>query len=189
MKIYTKTGDAGETGLYGGERIAKDALRVQAYGAVDELNASLGVVRSQLGDLEMDNHLEAIQNTLFAVGADLATLMNSKYREQLKPITEMDVKALEGLIDHYDEQLSDLKNFILPGGDPAASALHLARTVTRRAERDVLSLEREEEINTQVKIYLNRLSDLLFVMARVVNMRMGVSEHKMHVKPRERKLS
>lgn len=187
MKIYTKTGDAGETGLYGGERVAKDTPRVQAYGSVDELNASLGLLRSQLGDAQLDKHLESIQNALFDVGADLATPEGSAYRKNITPIDDEDVAHLEGLIDSFEEELEPLKAFILPGGDPAAAAAHVARTVTRRAERDVITLAASESVNVALRTYLNRLSDLLFVMARLINMRKGVSETRWLVRGRERK--
>jgi cob(I)alamin adenosyltransferase len=186
MKIYTKTGDEGTTALYGGERVAKDALRVQAYGSVDEANAAIGMVRSHLDNLELDEALEKIQNTLFDVGADLATPNDSKYQHNITAIDELDAQQLEKLIDKYEEALQPLKNFILPGGHPAAAALHLARTVTRRAERDITTLAAKEGVNPKVSVYLNRLSDLLFVFARVVNMNNGVSEVRWHVKRRER---
>lgn len=188
MKIYTKTGDKGETALYGGERVPKNHARVQAYGAVDELNAALGVARGQMGDSRLDAHLENIQNALFDVGADLATPNDSKYRAKVAAIDVEDIAVLEALIDKFDEELGELKNFILPGGDAAAAALHVARTITRRAERDVVTLSEHEAVNEHVGVYLNRLSDLLFTMARVTNMRMGVRETKWHVKGRERKL-
>lgn len=187
MKIYTKTGDKGETGLYGGERVAKDSLRVAAYGTVDEANSAIGVARSHLTDEELDKDLAHIQNALFDVGADLATPNDSKYRKNVSPIDEQDIGILENLIDHYDN--TPLTNFILPGGHPSSAALHLARTITRRAEREVTTLKREETINEQVAVYLNRLSDLLFVMARAVNDRAGVSEVKWHVKGRSRDYS
>ena len=186
MKIYTKTGDEGTTGLYGGERVAKDDLRVAAYGAVDEANAVLGVARSFFADVSVSEDLGNIQNALFDVGADLATPQDSSYRKQIVPIDEEDVKGLEDLIDKYEAELEPLKNFILPGGHEEAAALHLARTVVRRAEREVVTLGRSESLNPQVAIYLNRLSDLLFVMARIVNMRTGVSETRWHVKGRKR---
>ena len=187
MKIYTKTGDAGETGLYGGERVSKNAPRVQAYGAVDELNASLGLLRAQLGDAELDEVLETIQNTLFDVGADLATPEDSTYRRNITPIDAEDVAHLENLIDRFETELEPLKAFILPGGDVAAASAHLARTITRRAEREVVHLAAQEEVNEALRTYLNRLSDLLFVMARLINMRKGVSETRWLVKRRERK--
>lgn len=184
MKIYTKTGDEGSTALYGGERVSKDDLRVSAYGSVDEANAAIGIARAQLEDLETDDNLEKIQNALFDLGADLATPAESPYRKNLLPISEDDVAELERLIDYYQEDMQALKTFILPGGHPSAAALHLARTITRRAERDVVSLASKETLNPQALIYLNRLSDLLFVMARVVNMQHGVSEVRWQVKGR-----
>lgn len=186
MKIYTKTGDAGTTALYGGERVAKDALRVAAYGTVDEANAAIGVARAQLGDIQLDKELAGIQNTLFDVGADLATPEESRYRKNLMPIDEADVAVVEKLIDKHDAELAPLKNFILPGGNQAAAALQLARAVVRRAEREVVQLAQHEAVNPQVTIYLNRLSDLLFVLARVANMKSGVSETRWQVKGRER---
>ena len=185
MKIYTKTGDAGETGLYGGERVPKDALRVQAYGTVDEANAVLGVARAALIAPDLNEVLAGIQNDLFYVGADLATPSDSKYRANIVPIKEEDARRLEKLIDDFEQDLEPLANFVLPGGHEASSALHLARTVVRRAEREVTGLAREEDVNAHVAIYLNRLSDLLFVMARVVNKKMGVSETRWHVKGRQ----
>ena len=188
MKIYTKTGDAGTTGLYGGERVPKDALRVAAYGTVDETNAVIGLARAQLeaGDANLNGDLASVQNALFDVGADLATPQDSPYRKSVAPIDAADVAHLEGLIDAYDATLPELQNFILPGGHPASAALQLARAVVRRAERETVRLSHEEETNPQVAVYLNRLSDLLFVLARVVNMRAGVSEVSWQVKGRER---
>jgi len=185
MKIYTKTGDEGTTALYGGTRVPKDTLRVNAYGTVDEANACLGLARANGVDMALDGELETIQNALFDLGADLATPQDSKYRKNLTPLNEQDVEQLEALIDHYEEDLAPLENFILPGGHEAAAALHLARAVTRRAEREVVALAREEAVNPQVAIYLNRLSDLLFVVARIVNMQTGVSELRWQVKGRE----
>ena len=189
MKLYTKTGDAGETGLYGGLRVAKDSLRVQAYGSVDEANAALGLVRAQSSDGGVNEDLAYLQNALFDLGADLATPLEARQRAGLEPIDEADIARLEALIDRYDAQLEPLKSFILPGGHGAAAALHLARTVVRRAEREVVALGREEDLNPQVRVFLNRLSDLLFVLARIVNMRMGVSETRWAVKGREQAAS
>ncbi len=186
MKIYTKTGDTGETGLYGGERVPKHHLRVQAYGTVDEVNASLGLARAALVDTELDDCLAAVQNALFDVGADLATRQDSKYRKNIVAIDEADIAYIEGLIDRFDEELEPLSNFILPGGHPASAALQMARTICRRAEREVVSLAEHESINTQVAVYLNRLSDLLFTMARVVNKRADIAETRWHVKGRQR---
>jgi cob(I)alamin adenosyltransferase len=185
MKIYTKTGDDGTTALYGGERVSKDHLRVRAYGTVDEVNAHLGLARAHLADDGLTMVLENLQNTLFDVGADLATPENSHYRNNISALSETDVVKLEQQIDSFEADLAPLQNFILPGGHPASAALQLARAVTRRAERDVLSLHYQVPINQYLIHYLNRLSDLLFVLARVVNQRSGISETKWHVKARE----
>lgn len=169
MKIYTRTGDAGTTALYGGERVAKDARRVEAYGTVDEANALLGVARSQLGGLgDFEALLAELQSALFDVGADLAT-PESRYRANIAPIVEADVAGLEADIDRLEADLPELHAFILPSGHPAAAGLHHARTVVRRAERRVVELLHFEAANAQVAVYLNRLSDLLFVLARAVN--------------------
>jgi len=173
MKIYTKTGDAGETGLFGGQRVAKDALRVQAYGSADECNAVLGVARAMGLDPELDHLLAQVQNQLFVVGADLATPGENP---NIPRVSEADVTFLEGWIDQLEGELAPLRQFILPGGAPAAAYLHLARTVCRRAERGVVSLAQAEPVNAQVLAYLNRLSDLLFVVARVANARAGAAD-------------
>lgn len=179
MKIYTKTGDAGDTGLFAGPRVRKDDLRIEAYGTVDELNAVLGLARSQsaVGQSklphEIDSLLAEIQHRLFDLGAQLATPNPTSGGTNL--ITTKHIESLEQAIDRFDSQLPSLKNFILPGGTLAASWLHLARTVCRRAERRVVTLlERERgTIAPEVLIYLNRLSDLLFVLARAVNQAAG----------------
>ena len=175
MKIYTRTGDTGKTGLYGGTRVSKDAMRVEACGTVDELNACLGVVRSQIRDEEIGTVLHRIQNALFDIGADLATLDTHSSAANLR-IPPILTAELEREIDRFEEQLPALRNFILPGGSAGGAAIHLARTVCRRAERCVVSLSKEESVNPEVLIYLNRLSDLLFVLARVVNHRLGEPE-------------
>ncbi len=170
MKIYTKTGDAGETGLFGGGRVPKDHARVRAYGEVDELNAWIGfAIAIHLPTFE-SNVLEVIQRDLFSIGAELATPDAAKLRTALDAAT---VGALERVIDSYDPKLKPLKNFILPGGSPKAAALHVARTVCRRAERAVVTLARSHPVNPPIIQYLNRLSDLLFVLARAVNMQTG----------------
>lgn len=184
MKIYTKTGDKGETGLYGGERVAKDSLRVRVYGTVDEANAVIGMARAQLSDAALDEGLAVIQSQLFYVGADLATPEDSAYRSNIVPVGERDVATLEKHIDSLDNALEPLKNFILPGGHPAAASLHFGRTVVRRAERELAALARSEEVNPQIGVYLNRLSDLLFVMARVVNKNAGVSDTRWQLQAR-----
>ena len=170
MKIYTKTGDAGDTGLFGGGRVPKDDARVRAYGEVDELNAALGAAVADVpADFELAA-LQTIQRDLFAIGAELATPDQAKQRAKVAP---NQVEALERLIDAHEATLAPLKNFILPGGTPKAAALHLARTICRRAERAVVSLARDQQINPLIIQYLNRLSDLLFVLARVVNKQAG----------------
>lgn len=184
MKIYTKTGDAGETGLYGGERVKKFSQRVEAYGTVDECNSAIGMARAASSDSELDDVLANLQNALFDVGADLATPIGSKYEKNLVRIDAQDVEMLEGLIDRFQEECPPFTNFIHPGGTPASAALHLARTIARRSEREVLRLEELEASNHEVARYLNRLSDFLFILSRVVNVRAGMSEAGWHVKGR-----
>jgi cob(I)alamin adenosyltransferase len=184
VKIYTRTGDAGDTGLYGGERVKKFSQRVEAYGTVDECNSAIGMARASFQDAQIDDVLANLQNALFDVGADLATLTGSKYEKNLVRMDAQDVEALERLIDTYQEECPPFTNFIHPGGHPAAAALHLARTIARRAEREVLRLEDAEPCNHEVVRYLNRLSDFLFILSRVVNARAGVSEAGWHVKGR-----
>ncbi len=176
MKIYTRTGDAGTTALFGGDRVTKGSPRVAAFGAVDEANAALGVARTLLEDDELDAMLSELQNALFDVGADLATPPSVTARGHVHPMDEHDVERLEGWIDRFDGEVPPLDHFILPGGHPAAAALHVARTVVRRAEREVVALADIEDVNVQAAVYLNRISDLLFVLARVVNVRAGVTE-------------
>ena len=176
-KIYTRTGDDGSTGLADGSRVLKHSLRPQAYGTVDELNASLGLVFLCL-DNKKDESLfddikvliRGIQNDLFDLGADLSTPI-SKVKQNYKPlrITENQIKKIEKKIDEYNDDLKPLNSFILPGGSEAASLMHVSRTIARRAERDVSLLSSEEEINNNSLVYLNRLSDLLFVLSRVLN--------------------
>ena len=172
MKIYTKTGDGGETGLFGGGRIPKDSLRVAAYGEVDEVNAALGLARALDPPEFADPLLQSIQRDLFTVGAQLATPDPEKLRKALSrggaALSESDVAALEEAIDDQESRLEPLKNFILPGGAPKAAALHLARTVCRRAERAVVALSRHEQVNPAILRYLNRLSDLLLDRKSVV---------------------
>lgn len=187
MKIYTRTGDKGTTGLYGGERVAKNDLRVAAYGSVDEANSAIGLARSLLGEPDIDKALVEVQDALFDVGADLATPSGAPQREHLKPISAEDVAWVEGVIDHFSNELDPLSSFILPGGDASGAALHLARAAVRRAEREVTSLAEQVEVNEQLRSYLNRISDLLFILARVANMRAGVSETRLKVRGRERK--
>jgi cob(I)alamin adenosyltransferase len=173
MKIYTKTGDDGQTGLWGGLRVPKDSARVQAYGTVDECNAAVGVARAIAGAGELDDLLAHIQDQLFVVGADLATPGQAANIPRVGP--EM-IIFIEETIDRLEAELVPLKQFILPGGTPAAAHLHLARTICRRAERWVVALAHAEPIGPQIAIYLNRLSDGLFVLARAANARAGVPD-------------
>ncbi len=179
VKIYTKTGDNGTTGLFAGPRVSKNNTRIAAYGTVDELNALLGVVAATLSDLsgdkvvgaciEIERLIPQLQSDLFSVGAELATPEPGKHGMQL--LTDARVGEIEALIDHFEQQLPKLTSFVLPGGTPTAAQLHLARTVCRRAERDVVSLAEEDGgfESERILVYLNRLSDLLFVAARLAN--------------------
>jgi cob(I)alamin adenosyltransferase len=178
MKIYTKTGDAGDTGLFGGGRVPKSHPRVEAYGDVDELNAVLGLVRAAEPMPRVDKVIVPIQRDLFAIGALLATPDREKMHHHLTKarIDDARIADLEHAIDDGDAELEPLKSFIVPGGSPKAAALHVARTVCRRAERRVVDLASQTEIPTLVVIYLNRLSDLLFTLARVANKRSGTGE-------------
>jgi len=173
-RIYTRTGDGGQTGLIGGERVSKDHLRVEAYGTLDELNSALGAARAFLGDGEIADVVEQMQHDLFALGAEIAS--PAEETDRLPRCSPAQVEALEALIDRFDAALPPLRAFILPGGGPAGSLLHLARAVSRRAERRVVTLARAEPLNPEVVRYLNRLSDLLFVLARTVNHRSGMTE-------------
>ena len=176
MKIYTKTGDTGETSLFDNPRVSKADARVDAYGEVDELNACLGAARAAGVDSEIADALEAIQKNLFALGARLAD-PSSRIADRVTKaaVTAADVERLEQTLDRLDAALPPLRRFILPGGSSAGSLLHLARTVCRRAERRVVGLA-PGSVDPLVIVYLNRLSDLLFVMARAVNQRAGVAE-------------
>lgn len=166
MKIYTKTGDAGETGLFGGARVPKDDIRVEAYGAIDELNSTLGLVVALGADGDESALIAELQNDLFVVGAELATVPDKREKLQLSLVGPDDISRLERHIDRLEEVLPPLKNFILPGGGPVAAAIHQTRTVCRRAERRVLSLARQQPVSPHILVYLNRLADLCFVMAR-----------------------
>jgi cob(I)alamin adenosyltransferase len=177
-KIYTKTGDDGRTGLFGGGRVGKDHARVEAYGDVDELNAFIGSARSVEMMPRIDEILAPVQRDLFAIGALLATPHPDKHKEQLEKarISDRRIAELEQAIDDGEEELAPLKAFILPGGTAKASALHVARTVCRRAERAIIRLQQTDDVPQVVIVYLNRLSDLLFVLARVANRRAGAGE-------------
>ncbi len=185
MKIYTKTGDKGSTVLYGGERVSKSNIRVGAYGTVDEANSCIGLIRSFNKDQDIDDSLANIQNTLFDLGADLATPYSAKSRENIVEIDEDDVLRLEKSIDSLEIGIEPLRRFILPGGNSASSAAHMARTITRRAEREVVALAASEEINDYCIKYLNRLSDYLFVLARALNKRAAIKEDEWQLKSRK----
>ena len=173
MKIYTKTGDEGKTSLFDNSRVWKSDERIMSYGAVDELNSSLGVALSLELDPELKDILIKIQNDLFIVGSDLANPNMSD--KKIRTTSEM-IIYLEQKIDLLEPQLSPLTSFILPGGTLLASILHLSRTISRRAETHVVALSKNEEINKDAAIYLNRLSDLMFVLARSINNRKDVSD-------------
>ena len=175
VKIYTRTGDAGDTSLYGGDRRRKDDARVDAYGEVDELNAWLGLVRASPLDPALGAELEMIQRDLFALGAQLADIGDALAPRVTKAVVDdAHVARLEQLIDRLDGELPPLRRFILAGGSPSGAALHVARTVCRRAERRIVGLE--PPVDPVLVRYVNRLSDLLFVLARVANHRAGVAE-------------
>jgi cob(I)alamin adenosyltransferase len=176
MKIYTKTGDAGQTGLFGGPRVAKDDPRIEAYGAVDELNAALGLARAEMLPTEIDTMLACVQNELFDLGAELATPDPAAHG--MAVLGPPHFAALERAIDRHEAVLPPLREFILPGGCRGAAALHLARTICRRAERRLVTLVHAsaEPISPNLVIYLNRLGDLLFVLARAANAAAGLPD-------------
>lgn len=170
MKIYTKTGDKGETGLFGGERVSKNSLRIEAYGTIDELNAFIGLAIIEVSDNSVKDLLQKIQNWLFSIGADLATPDNEKTKKlNVFRTTEEYYLYIEKEIDNYESKLDELRNFILPGGTKGAALLHICRTITRRAERMVVALNSTVKIGNNIIIFLNRLSDLFFVLARFDN--------------------
>lgn len=175
MKIYTKFGDSGETALYGGTRISKDSLQIEALGTVDELNANIGYAQTLIVDSDLSDLLSRIQNHLFSLGADLATPETHTKSDDMR-ITSEFTSEMESMIDTYSDELPPLTNFILPGGSTAGSSLHVARAVCRRSERCVVRLSQETEVNPEIIRSLNRLSDLLFVLARVVNHRAQTTE-------------
>lgn len=174
-KIYTRTGDAGETSLFGGQRVPKDDLRVSAYGTIDELNAAVGVARAAGPGAEIDAVLERVQHHLFDLGAELATppTASSATAAHAPRVEPAWVEILERDIDRFEGALPPLRQFILPGGTPAAAVLHMARTVARRAEREIVTLAAREPLNPELLKYVNRLSDLLFVLARAANQAAG----------------
>ena len=171
-KLYTRTGDSGQTSLFGGRRVSKDHPRVMAYGTIDELNSVLGVAISFVRQRKIVDALHEIQNELFNIGAELASDKPVRRGKQAAGVIRIDpakTQWLERLIDEYDARVPTLRTFILPAGSPAAAALHLARTVCRRAERTVVTLARDEPVSPAIIVYLNRLCDLLFVLARYLN--------------------
>jgi cob(I)alamin adenosyltransferase len=174
FKIYTKTGDKGETGIFGGKRLPKDHIRIESYGTVDELNAFLGLVRDQVQEDQLRELLKNIQDRLFTIGANLASDPEKKLTTP--DIRESDIELLEQEMDRMNEELPDLKNFILPGGHPTVSQCHLARCVCRRAERRVVTLAQHEAVSEVIIRYLNRLSDYLFVLARFLAKAKGAEE-------------
>lgn len=177
-RIYTRTGDEGETGLFGGGRVPKSDLRVRAYGEVDELNAAVGWALARLPEAEDEvrDRLTLVQADLFALGAHLATPPDARSREHLPSLPEGRPAEFEAWIDESEQELQPLRSFILPGGSDGGAVLHFARTVCRRAERAVVALARDADVDAAVLIYLNRLSDLLFNLARLVNHRAGEPE-------------
>ena len=174
FKIYTKTGDQGETGLFGGRRLPKSHIRIETYGTVDELNSYLGVLRDSIDSAPTRDLLKEIQDRLFAVGADLASDPDKNLTTP--DVTEEDIERLEKEIDAMDEVLPPLKNFILPGGNLASSYCHVARCVCRRAERLAVALNMSESVDPLVMKYLNRLSDFLFTLARKISFDAGAEE-------------
>ena len=179
-KIYTRRGDGGDTGLFGGGRVSKSDLRVEAYGTVDELNAALGWATSQVDEQEIKDRLETVQEDLFVIGADLATSPPTGKRPRPKvPVLNVSrIGEIESWIDKADGELPGLNAFVLPGGLKGAAALHMARTVCRRAERAVVRLGTREDVSDRVIPYLNRLSDLLFTLARLENHRVGIGDRE-----------
>jgi cob(I)alamin adenosyltransferase len=178
MKIYTRTGDAGQTALFGGGRVPKNDARVVAYGEVDELNSVLGLVRTTEPQGFFDPLFDSIQRDLFSIGGQLATPDPSRVAKALEKaeLSASRVSEFERIMDEAEEELLPLRSFVLPAGSPKAVALHLARTVCRRAERSIVALSQGSDVPAQFMVYLNRLSDLLFTLARLANHRAGVSD-------------
>jgi cob(I)alamin adenosyltransferase len=175
-KVYTRTGDKGDTGLGGGQRVPKDSLRIEAYGTVDELNSYLGVAISSCTDAEIRSELETMQHRLFDLGGDLCVLDEDKAKFGMPVFPKEEVDLLEKLMDKATEELKPLEEFIIPGGTACSAHLHVARCICRRAERIAVALAREEKVSAEVVPYLNRLSDTLFVLARLANKRAGTSD-------------
>jgi len=174
MKIYNKSGDVIHTSLFGGETIAKDSLIVDAYGTIDELNTFVGLAHARIEDEDIKNILKWIQKDLLNIGSDLATPLDKQ--PLAERISMNKIKELEKLIEKCDKELQPINKFVIPGGSPESALLHIARAVARRAERRLVTLKKEREINENIPMYTNRLSDLLFALARVMNRRKGVSD-------------
>jgi len=181
MKIYTKTGDDGTTGLFSGERVPKYSLRVDTYGTIDELNAYIGLITTLEIDKRLKEPLEKLNNLLFMAGSDLATPLDSDRKYKIDRIKNEHTRWLEEKIDDYTEELPPLKSFILPGGTMAAGMLHVARTVCRRAERLLVRLSNEEKVSGELLVFMNRLSDFLFTAARMANFIDGKEDIKRQV--------
>jgi len=179
MKIYTKTGDKGETGLFGGERVSKHSTRLDAYGTIDELNSFIGLTITEVTNQEIKNILNSLQNKLFVVGSDLATPETEKNKKlNIVRTPKSFIDEAEKDIDKFDSQLDELKNFILPGGSKGAALLHVCRTISRRAEREIVALKNTELIESNIVIFLNRLSDLFFVLSRFENKYSNIPDTK-----------
>jgi len=179
VKISTKTGDSGETGLFGGKRVQKSSIRISAYGTVDEMNAVIGVALCSVQNNDVKSILGKLQNQLFTVGADLASPLEINPKNISIPrVSNQDILNIEAAIDLLEKELEPLRYFILPGGSDAAAQLHVVRTVCRRAEREVVLLAQQEEINQNIVILLNRISDLLFVLSRIENKTSGIPDQK-----------
>lgn len=179
MKIYTKTGDKGETGLFGGERVSKSNLRLNAYGSIDELNSFLGLAVIEVTNIDIKNILKDLQNKLFVLGSDLATPETEKNKKlKISRTPDSYITDIEQIIDKYEAQLEELNNFILPGGSKGSAILHICRTISRRAEREVVALKNTEHIGENIVIFLNRLSDLFFVLSRFENKYSNIPDTK-----------
>jgi len=174
VKIYTKTGDSGETSLFGGKRVSKSSSRIEAFGSIDELNSYIGLVRTLHPIKEIDTLLEKIQRELFIVGAQLAAVST----QQSEQITTREIEFMEQQIDKFEKQIGELKSFILPGGSLVAAHIQVARTICRRAERRLVTLNIGEPIDSKLLIYINRLSDFLFTLARYANKVEGRDEER-----------
>lgn len=174
MKEYNKSGDIIHTNLYGGETIAKDSLIVDAYGTIDELNTFVGLARVRIEDKDIRDILKDIQETLLNIGSDLATPLDKK--PLVERISMGKIKELEKIIEKFDKELQPINKFVVPGGSLESAVLHIARSVARRAERRLVTLKKEREINANIPMYINRLSDLMFTLARVMNKRRGFND-------------